>query len=84
MKTITIYGSGCANCKQTESIIRQVISTHHIADIEVTKVTEIQDIVAAGVLSTPAVSVDGTIMSSGRIPRSDEVQQWLLADKAEK
>jgi small redox-active disulfide protein 2 len=80
MKTITIYGSGCANCKQTEAIIRQVIANHQIADVEVTKVTDIQEIVTAGVLSTPAIALNGNMLSSGRIPRADEVHQWLLAD----
>jgi hypothetical protein len=36
---------------------------------------------AAGVLATPAVSIDGVLKLSGRIPKSDEVHVWLTSAK---
>lgn len=41
-------------------------------------------IVQAGILSTPAVAIDGTLLVSGRIPRTEEVQQWLAQPGEEK
>ncbi len=76
MTTITIYGPGCARCKQTERLVRQVAEQGR-HQVEITKVTEPRDIVTAGILSTPAVAIDGTIVLSGRIPKTEEVQRWF-------
>ena len=40
-------------------------------------VTDMQAIMAAGVMSTPAVAVDGVIKLKGRVPTADEVRQWI-------
>ncbi len=79
MTTITIYGPGCARCKQTEQIIRQVIKQDH-PEVEITKVTEPREIAAAGILSTPAVAIDRIIAMSGRIPKTEEVRRWLAVN----
>jgi protein-disulfide isomerase len=34
---------------------------------------------AAGVLATPAVSIDGVMKVTGRIPKSEEIKAWLGA-----
>ncbi len=76
MKMITIYGTGCARCKQTESIVRRV-ATELGADVTIAKVEDMQAIVNAGVMATPAVAIDGTLLLSGRIPRPEDVKHWL-------
>lgn len=76
MKTITIYGAGCAKCKQTEALIRRVIAENSLA-AQVEKVEDFQQIVQAGVMLTPAVAVDGVMKSTGRIPASNEIITWL-------
>ncbi len=43
------------------------------------KVSDWVEMSAAGVLSTPAVSVDGTVRLSGRVPTEDEIRSWLKA-----
>ena len=48
-------------------------------DATVPKVSDIQEIAAAGIMSTPAVSVDGLIKSSGKVPSKEEVKSWLNA-----
>lgn len=76
MKTITIYGTGCARCKQTEDVVRRVATEVH-ANVTITKVENMQAIVEAGVMATPAVAIDGAILLSGRIPRTEEVRHWF-------
>jgi len=73
---ITIYGSGCAKCKQTEALVREVVDRLGVP-AEIVKVADPRDIAAAGVLMTPAVGIDGTIKLSGRLPRRDEIAGWL-------
>lgn len=76
MKTITVYGPGCAKCKQTEELVHRVVAETG-ADANVVKVSDIKEMVTAGIMSTPAVAVDGVIKVSGRVPKADEVKQWI-------
>jgi small redox-active disulfide protein 2 len=76
MKTITVYGPGCAKCKQTEELVRKAVAETG-AEANVVKVSDFKEIVAAGVLSTPAVAVDGVMKVSGRVPKADEVKAWI-------
>ena len=73
---ITIYGSGCAKCKQTEEIVRRAVAAAGVA-AEIAKVGEMREIARAGVLTTPAVAVDGAVKLAGRVPTAEEVQAWL-------
>jgi len=76
MKTITVYGPGCAKCKQTEELVRRVVTEAGV-DATIVKVSEIKEMVTAGIMSTPAVAVDGVIKVTGRVPKADEVKQWI-------
>ncbi|HBN07754.1 MAG TPA: thioredoxin family protein [Cyanobacteria bacterium UBA8530] len=76
MKKITVYGPGCAKCKDAEEIVRRAVAETGI-EAEVNKVSDIKDMMRAGIMSTPAVSVDGTIKVTGRVPKLDEVKGWL-------
>ncbi|HEY3398627.1 MAG TPA: thioredoxin family protein [Armatimonadota bacterium] len=73
---ITVYGPGCNKCKQAEEVVRSTVAEAG-ADVEVEKVSEIREIVKAGVLTTPAVAVDGVVKLAGRVPTPDEVKAWL-------
>lgn len=76
MKTITVYGPGCAKCKTTEQVVNRVVAEVGGASVE--KVTDMQAIVQAGVMSTPAVAVDGVIKLTGRVPKVDEIKRWVV------
>lgn len=72
MKTIKILGTGCAKCKQTEAIIREVIAKEGI-QAEVIKVEDIQKIMAYNILSMPAVVVDEVVKIKGKVPSAQEI-----------
>ena len=72
MKTIKILGTGCAKCKQTEAIIKEVIAKEGIS-AEVIKVEDIQQIMAYNILSTPAVVVDEVVKIKGKVPSAQEI-----------
>lgn len=76
MKQVTVYGPGCQKCQLTEERIKKVISTEK-ADATVEKVTDYAAMAAAGVMATPAVSVDGVVKIAGRIPTEEEIGSWL-------
>ena len=76
MLTIKVLGSGCANCKRVEQIVRKIITDMGI-EAEVVKVTEYADIMAYNVMSTPGLVINEKIVSTGRIPAPAEVTTWL-------
>lgn len=77
MKRITVYGPGCMKCQKTEANVRQVLAETGI-EANVEHVTDMQAIVAAGVMSTPAVAVDGVVKLKGRVPTTEELRQLIV------
>lgn len=73
---ITIYGPGCARCRQTETLVREVIAQLG-RDIEVEKISDLQGMMTAGIMSTPAVAVDGVVKSTGLVPGKDSIRGWI-------
>ena len=76
MKTLQILGSGCANCARlagnTEAAARQLGM-----EFTIEKVTDMQAIVRAGVMKTPALVVDGKVRLFGRVPDVAELKTIL-------
>ena len=73
---IKILGSGCAKCKTLEKLTREVIQQNEI-DATITKVEDFLEIMKLGVMTTPALVVDGKVEIKGRIPSTDEIKQIL-------
>jgi small redox-active disulfide protein 2 len=67
MKDIKVLGPGCNNCKVLEQRVNEALAETGV-EATVTKIEDPMEIVAFGVLSTPGLVVDGTIVSSGRVP----------------
>lgn len=73
---IKVYGPGCANCTKTEKLVRDVLARLDVS-AEVEKVTDLMAIAEAGILGTPAVSIDGEVKIAGRVPREQEIEAWF-------
>jgi small redox-active disulfide protein 2 len=65
MKKIEILGTGCAKCQSLEQNTREAAEQLGI-DAEIVKVTGMEDIIARGVMMTPALAIDGEVMASGK------------------
>lgn len=76
MLTIKVLGSGCANCKRVEQIVRKIIADMSL-EAQVIKVTDYNDITAYNILSTPGLVINEKIVSHGRIPSPAEVTTWV-------
>ena len=77
MKQIKILGTGCPKCKKLAEITEQVAKAAGI-EYELIKVTDINEIMQFGVMMTPALSVDGEVKVSGRIPKPDELRAMIV------
>ena len=76
MVDIKILGSGCAKCvklaENAENAAKELA-----LDYSVEKVTDQNAIIAAGVLMTPALMVDGVVKSSGKVMTADQIKALL-------
>jgi small redox-active disulfide protein 2 len=73
---IEILGTGCPKCKQLEANARKALEETR-KKAEIVKVTDIDEIIARGVMATPAIAIDGKIKAYGRIPEVGEIKKWL-------
>ncbi len=73
---IEILGTGCPKCEQltanTEAAVKELALTAEIA-----KVTDIDKITGYGVMMTPALVVDGTVVSCGKLLSKDAIKKIL-------
>ena len=76
MMEIKILGTGCPKCKTLEKLTREVVEQNGI-NASITKVEDIVEIMKYGVLTTPALVVNGKVEIRGRVPSSDEIKQVL-------
>jgi len=74
---IEILGMGCPNCKKLEENARKAVSEAGVG-AKVAKVTDIDKIMEYGVMSSPALVIDGKVKASGRIPSVEEIKEWLV------
>lgn len=75
---IEILGTGCTKCKALEEATKQAVAKiggFH----EVVKVEDMIEIMNYGVMSTPALVVDGVVKSSGKLLSVDEIVQLMKA-----
>jgi len=73
---IQILGTGCPKCRQLEANAREAIAKKGV-DAEVEKVTNIDDIMAMGVMMTPALVIDGEVKSVGKVLTADQIAAQL-------
>lgn len=75
---IKILGSGCAKCNRLEQLTREVVAELGLA-ASFEHVTDLEQIMAYPVMTTPALVVDEAVKASGRIPSKEEIAGWLRA-----
>jgi len=73
---IKILGKGCAKCKHLEELTHQVLDELGMA-VEIVKVTDMDEIMQYDILSTPGLVINESVVSSGRIPRKEEIREWV-------
>ena len=73
---IEILGVGCLKCKQLTANAEAAIKELNIA-VEISKITDIDKITEYGVMMTPALAVDGTVVSAGKVLGKDDIKKIL-------
>ncbi len=73
---IEVLGSGCARCKTLEQNTKEAVASAGL-DAEVVKVEDMQAIMAYQIMATPALAVDGKVISTGKLLSSEEIISLL-------
>lgn len=77
---IEVLGAGCSKCKKTFELAEQAVSQSNV-EAQVTKITDISTIANYGVMSTPALAINGKVKIAGRIPKVEDIQKWITEEK---
>lgn len=78
---ILVIGPGCAKCKTLAQFTEQAVQELGV-QAEITKVTDLKQIMALGVMLTPALAVDGAVKVVGKVPSVAEIKSWLRPSAA--
>jgi small redox-active disulfide protein 2 len=73
---IQVLGSGCAKCKKTAEHVQQAVAESG-SDALVEKIEQIERIMAFGVMTTPALVIDGQVRIAGRVPSVEEIKKFI-------
>jgi small redox-active disulfide protein 2 len=78
---LTVIGPGCARCKALAQFVEQAAKELGL-QYELIKVTDLKQIMALGVMMTPALAINGTVKVVGKVPSVAELKT-LLSQAAE-
>jgi small redox-active disulfide protein 2 len=76
MTKIEVLGTGCTKCKRLFDNVQAAVKELGIV-AEVVKVEDLDAIVEAGVMLTPALFINGEVRAEGRIPDVNEIKKML-------
>ncbi|MDG4574699.1 MAG: thioredoxin family protein [Defluviicoccus sp.] len=76
MLSIKVLGPGCANCRKLEEVAREAAASIGV-EAKITKITDMREIIAYDVLKTPGLVINEKLVSSGRIPTTATIAEWL-------
>lgn len=76
---IKVLGSGCKKCQRLETRIKDVLRKENI-EAQVEKVTDMMEISAYNVLTTPAIVINDKVVSSGKLLEHEEISALIKAN----
>ena len=73
---IKVLGSGCTKCKKLEQLTKEAVAEMGI-EARIEKEEDIYKIMQYGVMRTPGLVIDGKVVLTGRLPKSEELKELL-------
>ncbi len=73
---IEVLGPGCPKCMSMEQNVKKALSELAV-QAEVEKVTDIQKIIEKGILTTPALVIDGKVVLQGKNPTIPQLKSLI-------
>jgi small redox-active disulfide protein 2 len=75
---IEILGTGCKKCQQLEANAKEAVATLDLT-AEVSHITDPIEIAMRGVMATPAMTINGKVVSKGQVISPEQIQPLLKA-----
>jgi small redox-active disulfide protein 2 len=75
---VQILGTGCPKCRALTANVEKAIAELGLT-AEIEKVEKIADIARMGVMMTPGLAVNGTVLASGQLPTIPKIRELLQA-----
>lgn len=76
MILVKVLGTGCKKCQTLEAKVRDLVAVNYI-DATVEKVTDINEMMNYGIMMTPGLVINEKVVSTGIIPKDDQLLLWL-------
>ncbi|TVQ45511.1 MAG: thioredoxin family protein [Gloeocapsa sp. DLM2.Bin57] len=73
---VEILGIGCKKCHELEANAKEALQKANLV-AEVDHITDTMEIVKRGIMKTPALTIDGKVVSQGKVLNSEEIQELL-------
>ena len=77
VKKLQILGPGCTKCRMLSDHTEEAAKALGL-EYTIEKVSNIDDIIAFGIMATPALVVDGEVKVSGRVPTAEAIKAFLV------
>jgi small redox-active disulfide protein 2 len=81
--SIQVLGSGCPTCKKLFALTQQAVTELDLK-IEVEYITDIQKIIELGVMSSPVLTINGTVALVGQLPTNEKIKELLALNNQPK
>ena len=82
MKKIQILGSGCKKCNELAANVKEAAVVLG-EDVELEKVTKLNEIISFGCMTTPGLAINGQLVSQGKLLKPDQIMQLLRPVRVE-
>ncbi|HPK23173.1 MAG TPA: thioredoxin family protein, partial [Smithella sp.] len=69
-------GVGCAKCHKLEEMVRDIASKEGV-NADISKVEDFKQIMNYGVMTTPALVIDGKVKAAGKIPSAEDIKKFI-------
>jgi small redox-active disulfide protein 2 len=76
MKDVKVLGPGCKRCAATAEMVRTAADRLGVP-VHIEKVTDYAAIAGYGIVATPGLVIDGTVVHAGGLPKPEDVATWL-------
>jgi len=76
MKAIRVYGPGCANCKKLHQMVINAVNEMAV-EVTVQKIEDMDSMIQAGIMRTPALEFDGEVVLQGKLPSEATLKSWI-------
>jgi small redox-active disulfide protein 2 len=77
---IKVLGTGCPKCRALEKAVNEAVTESGL-DATVSKVEDIVEIMKMGVMTTPALAIDGKVVVKGKVPSVKELKKLLTQNQ---